>query len=111
MPERVVGVVGGGLMGSGIAEVSARSGCETLVMEPGQQYLDAARSRLEQSLARALARQKLTESAADEIRGRVGFTTELGDLAQCDVVIEAVPEKVELKREVFAELDRICQAD
>ncbi len=111
MPEHIVGVVGGGLMGSGIAEVTARCGCETVVVEPSKQHLEGAQHRFQQSLAHALERKKLTESGVDQVRERVRFSTKLQDLARCDIVIEAVPEKVELKREVFAKLDEICPPD
>src|ERR1700694_747864 len=102
-----IGVVGGGLMGSGIAEVAARAGLKTLVREPGE-YLDMARARVERSLSSAVERGKATEEERDAALSRITFTDSIDDLAECPVVVEAVPEKLELKQEIFAELDRVC---
>ncbi|MHB8510505.1 MAG: 3-hydroxyacyl-CoA dehydrogenase family protein [Candidatus Dormibacteria bacterium] len=104
-----IGVVGGGLMGSGIAEVSARAGIQTVIREVNPEALDFARSRIERSLSSAVNRGKATESDRATALGRITFTNSLADLEECDIVVEAVPEKLELKREVFAELDRVCR--
>jgi 3-hydroxybutyryl-CoA dehydrogenase len=103
-----VGVVGGGLMGSGIAEVCARAGLETVVREPGEAWLERARERVDKSLASAERREKITSADAGSARERISYTTGWDEFVDCDVVIEAVPEKVDLKREVFTELDRVC---
>src|ERR1700730_4915759 len=88
-----IGVVGGGLMGSGIAEVAARAGLTTLVREPAE-YLAAARPRVQRSLASAVERGKATEEQRAEALSRIHFTESLADLADCPIVIEAVPEKL-----------------
>src|SRR4030081_2773644 len=103
-----IGIVGGGLMGSGIAEVAARAGLTTLVREPAE-YLDLARARVEKSLAAAVKRGKIGDEEKAAAISRITFTDSIGDLAECDVVVEAVPEKLELKQRVFAELDRVCR--
>jgi 3-hydroxybutyryl-CoA dehydrogenase len=107
-PIKKVGVVGCGLMGSGIAEVTARAGYETVVREVDESLLARGRDRLEQSMATAVEREKLTEAEREAALGRLRFTTSLEDLAECDIVLEAATENVDLKKALFAELDRIC---
>ena len=108
MPIERVGVVGFGLMGSGIAQVCAQAGLETVVREVGHEFLDKGFGRVEGSLARIVKAGKMTEEEAEAIRGRMRGTTSLADLAGCDLIIEAVIEKIEAKKEVFGELDRVC---
>ncbi|MGI8609889.1 MAG: 3-hydroxybutyryl-CoA dehydrogenase [Candidatus Dormibacteria bacterium] len=103
-----LGVVGGGLMGSGIAEVAARSGLSTLIREPTEELLQGARKRLERSMDSAVRRGKLSRDDHAAALGRIAFVTRFEDLADCDVVVEAVPEKLDLKREIFAALDDAC---
>jgi 3-hydroxybutyryl-CoA dehydrogenase len=106
-----VGVLGGGLMGSGIAEVSATSGLEVTLREIDDDALASARDRIDRSVARAVKSGKLTDEAATDARERIRFTTELGDLAAADLVIEAVPEDVELKTSVLAAVAEVVPAD
>lgn len=108
MKIETVGVAGCGLMGSGIAEVSARAGCRVVVREVDDAALDAGRVRVEKSLGRAVSKGKLDEAARDETLARVAFTTFLDDLAECDLVIEAIVESLDAKHELFAALDRAC---
>lgn len=108
MKIETVGVAGCGLMGSGIAEVSARAGCRVVVREVDAAASDAGRARVEKSLARAVSKGKLDETARDETLARVAHTTSLDDLAECDLVIEAVVESLDAKNEFFAGLDRAC---
>lgn len=105
-----VGVVGCGLMGSGIAETCARAGYEVVVREVNQELLDKGFDRIRKSVGRAMERGKLAPEDAEALWGRLQGTTELDDLASCDLVIEAVTEKMEVKKEVFAYLDRILPA-
>lgn len=102
-----VGVVGCGLMGSGIAEVCARAGCSVTVVEERQEALDGGRQRLEKSLVRAEAKGKLESAAA--MLGSMEFTTDLSALADRELVIEAIHEDEHLKITLFADLDRIVQ--
>jgi 3-hydroxybutyryl-CoA dehydrogenase len=102
-----VGVVGGGIMGSGIAEVAARSGAEVLVREISDDAVQAARQRIETSLARAVRTGKLAAEQSAQLRDRIGFTCELADLADREVVIEAAVEDEREKVAIFAALGRI----
>jgi 3-hydroxybutyryl-CoA dehydrogenase len=94
-------------MGSGIAEVAARAGSDVLLSEPTQELLDKARQRIEASLDRAVERQKLSESERDAALGRITFTTDLGEFEDRQLVIEAVTEDEDLKKEIFRRLDDI----
>jgi 3-hydroxybutyryl-CoA dehydrogenase len=104
-----IGVVGCGLMGSGIAEVAARSGYETIVREMTAELVAKGRARVEKSMQKAVERGKLAAADRDAAAGRLHFTAALDDLADCDVVIEAATESPDLKKQVFAALDRACK--
>ncbi len=106
-----VGIVGGGQMGAGIAEVCAKGGVDVVVREISQDAAAAGEARIETSLDRAVGRGKLEQSEADSIIGRVRFTTDLDAMFDRQLVIEAVIEHEPLKREIFIELDRIVAAD
>jgi 3-hydroxybutyryl-CoA dehydrogenase len=108
---RKVGVVGLGTMGAGIAQVSVQSGHETIGRELSGELGERGRATIERYLTRGVEKGRLSESECDAALGRLTLTTELADLADCDLVIEAVLEELELKREVFAELDRATRAD
>lgn len=108
MAIRRVGVVGCGVMGSGIAEVCARAGYEVVVREVTRDLLDRGLARIDASLARAHERGKITEEAARQARGAIRGTTSLADLAGSDLVIEAVIEKMAEKQAVMRELDGLC---
>jgi 3-hydroxybutyryl-CoA dehydrogenase len=104
-----VGILGSGIMGSGIAEVAAKSGFEVVLRSRKQETADAMVASLEKSLARQVERGKLEQAAADEVRGRVSATDHLGALVDCDLVIESVVEDLEVKRGLFAELDSVVK--
>jgi 3-hydroxybutyryl-CoA dehydrogenase len=106
---RTVGVVGCGLMGSGIVEVCARAGMDVRYLEPTAELVAAGRRRIEASLERALQRAKLTEAERAAVLGRITGTTELADLAEVDLVIEAATEDRETKLEVFRRLDGVVR--
>ena len=103
-----VGVVGLGTMGAGIAEVFAREGLQVVGVEPTEEALESGRGHLRHSTDRAVRRGKLTEADRDTLVGRVRFTTTMEDLAEVDLVVEAVPERLDLKQEIFAAMDKIC---
>jgi 3-hydroxybutyryl-CoA dehydrogenase len=105
-----VGVVGLGTMGAGIAEVFARSGLSVLAVEKDEAALAVGRGHLEGSTARAVRRGKLTEQEQRELLGRITFHTDLAELTGVDLVVEAVPERLDLKRALFARLDELCAA-
>jgi 3-hydroxybutyryl-CoA dehydrogenase len=106
-----VGVVGCGLMGSGIAEVCARAGLDVMVREVNEAAAEAGRARLVKSLDRGLSAGKLTEDERDAAVSRLAFTTELADLADRQLVVEAVVEDESMKVGIFQELDRVVSGD
>jgi 3-hydroxybutyryl-CoA dehydrogenase len=108
---RTVGVVGCGLMGSGIAEVAARAGQRVVYLESSDELVDAGRHRIETSMQRAVERGKLDAVGRDEILGRISGTTEPNDLADVDLVIEAATEDAETKRGIFARLDELTRPE
>jgi 3-hydroxybutyryl-CoA dehydrogenase len=108
---KTVGVVGMGTMGAGIAEVLARTGLDVVAVEADENGLARGRGHLEHSTGRALQRGKLDETARRELLGRIRFTTTLADLADVDLVVEAVPERLDLKGRIFTELDGIVRND
>lgn len=105
-----VGVVGAGLMGSGIAEVCARAGLDVLVTEANGPALDAGRARIESSLDRAVSKGKMSQEDRDAAAGRLRYTTDIGDFADRQLVAEAVAEDEALKLEVFAALDKAVES-
>lgn len=107
MEIRKVGVVGCGTMGSGICEVCSRSGFEVIFSEISADAVAAGRERIENSVERAVERGKLERAEADEVLGRISSTTDNADLAECELVFEAVPEKLDIKKALFGELDGI----
>jgi 3-hydroxybutyryl-CoA dehydrogenase len=106
-----VGVVGLGTMGAGITEVFARSGIEVIAVETDDATLARGRATVVGSTGRAVARGKLTVADRDALLARIRFVVGLDHLRDVDLVIEAVPEHLELKQSVFAELDRVCKPD
>jgi 3-hydroxybutyryl-CoA dehydrogenase len=104
-----VGIVGSGIMGSGIAEVAARAGIEVVLRSRAQSTADAMVAGLEKSLAKQVERQKLDAADRDATLSRVRAVTDLGELADCDLVIESVVEDLEAKKHLFNELDRVCR--
>ena len=108
---RRVGVVGCGTMGSGICEVVARSGFDVRFAEMSEEAERAGRERIERSVGRAVKRGKLEQDEADTLLSHISSTTDLAQLADCDLVFEAVPEKLELKRQTFAALDEVLKAE
>jgi 3-hydroxybutyryl-CoA dehydrogenase len=103
-----VGVVGCGLMGAGIAQVSASAGFSTVVREVTPELLDKGLKGIEKNLARLVEKGTITEAEKSETRGRLKGTTAIDDLKDCDLVIEAIIEQLSAKRELFAALDRLC---
>jgi 3-hydroxybutyryl-CoA dehydrogenase len=103
-----VGVVGCGLMGSGIAQVSAQAGYGVVVRDVEQKFLDAGVGRIEKFLSGAVERGKITEDDKNGSLGRIKGTLAIEDLKDCDIIVEAVPEDAAAKRDVFQTLDGLC---
>jgi 3-hydroxybutyryl-CoA dehydrogenase len=108
---RKVGVLGTGTMASGIAEVCGKAGYEVVVRGRSSEKADQAVAAVGKSLGKAVERGKLEESVRDDIMARYTATAEIADLADCDIVIEAVAEELDVKRALFAELDEVCKPD
>src|SRR3972149_824191 len=106
-----IGVVGAGVMGSGIAQVAAGAGLRVVLVDVAQEALDKALGAVGERLARLTEKGKLSPAERDAILGRIEATLDLGRLADADLVIEAVPEVPDLKMELFGKLDRICRPD
>ncbi len=110
MAIQKVGVVGCGLMGSGIAQVCAAAGFATVVREVAPELVQKGLKGIEKNLARLVEKGALTDAASGEIRGRLTGTTVIDDLKDCDLVIEAIIEQLPAKKELFRALDDICPA-
>ena len=106
-----VGVVGLGTMGAGIAQVSVQAGFETVGREVTDELAQRGRATIDRYLTRGVEKGRMSAHERDAALARLSLTTALSDLADCDLVIEAVLEELPLKREVFAELDRVCRPD
>jgi len=106
-----VGVVGCGLMGHGITQVCAQVGWDVVVREVSQEKLDAGIGKIEKQLGKAVERGKVEQADADAIRDRIEPTTDYADLAECDLVIEAITEDLEAKLEMWREVDGVVKPD
>jgi 3-hydroxybutyryl-CoA dehydrogenase len=106
-----VGVVGLGAMGAGIAQLCIEAGVDTVGREVSMELAEQAQGRISHFLTRKVEKGQLEQGARDEAVGRLTLTSELADFAGCDLVIEAIVEELQPKRELFAELDRICRPD
>jgi len=108
MEIKRVGVIGCGFMGSGITQVSAQAGYEVIVSDVSQAVLNKGLSSIDYYLGRAVEKGKLAKQDKEAVLSRIKGTTEIKGLAGCDLVIEVVPEELELKKKVFSELDKVC---
>lgn len=111
MAIQTVGIVGSGIMGSGIAEVAAKAGHTVVLRSRKRETADAMVAGLEKSLNKQVDKGRLSEEDRDAVLGRVSATDQIGDLADCDLVIESVVEDLAIKKALFAELDAAVKAD
>jgi len=119
MNIKKVGVVGCGLMGHGIVQVAAQGGCEVIALETEQAFLDKGLARIQKSVAKLASKQvekgKLDEAKAKEFvdgtLGRIKGSTNKADLADCDLIIEAIVENLDIKKSLFAELGKLCKPE
>ena len=109
MELKQIGVVGCGLMGSGIAEVCARAGYQVTVREINEALLQKGLGHIQKSLGKAVARSKITQEQADQALANIQGTVDLADFADCDLVVEAAVENMDIKKDVFAKLDKIAK--
>ncbi|HJX03105.1 MAG TPA: 3-hydroxybutyryl-CoA dehydrogenase [Dehalococcoidia bacterium] len=108
MELKTAGVVGAGLMGSGIAQTMAQSGFQTIISEINQQLLDKGLGMIKNNLSNAVAKGKIQQADMDAVLGRIKGTTNVKDFKDCDLIVEAAVENMDLKKKIFAELDQIC---
>jgi 3-hydroxybutyryl-CoA dehydrogenase len=111
MAIKSVGIVGCGLMGHGIAQVAAQAGYDVTVSDVSQEKLDSGLGKIKKQLGRAVEKGRMEQSQADEVLGRIKPTLANDDFADCDLVIEAITEDLETKREMWQELDRIVKEE
>jgi 3-hydroxybutyryl-CoA dehydrogenase len=103
-----VGVVGAGIMGAGIVQVCAQSGYEVVVSEINNELLQKGIGTVDFFLGKAVQKEKITAADKDEIMGRIQGTTDPGEFKDCDLIVEAIIENLELKKQIFKQLDEIC---
>ncbi|WP_117591303.1 3-hydroxyacyl-CoA dehydrogenase family protein [Haloprofundus halophilus] len=108
---RTVGVVGAGTMGNGIAQVAATAGYDVVMRDLKQEFLDRGFSAIDDSLSRFVSKEKMDADEAEAVQSRIEGTTELSDLADCDLVIEAAVENMDIKQDIFADLDEVVPDD
>jgi 3-hydroxyacyl-CoA dehydrogenase len=111
MVVKKVGVIGCGLMGHGIAQVAAQAGCEVVAQETEQGALDKGIGRIRKSLDKLVSKERMTQTDADAAFGRITGTLELSDLADCDLVVEAIVEDLGVKNTLFGELGQLCKPE
>jgi 3-hydroxybutyryl-CoA dehydrogenase len=104
-----VGVLGAGLMGHGIAQIAAQAGWDVVLREVDQAHLDKGIGRIEKQLGRAVEKERIDQSEADAVRGRIHGTLDYGDFADCDLVVEAITEDLQMKLDMWRELDGIVK--
>jgi 3-hydroxybutyryl-CoA dehydrogenase len=103
-----IGVVGAGQMGNGIVQVAASKGYNVIMRDIDQQFIDTGMGRIQKNLNWLVDNQKMTDEDRQKVLERIKTTLEVNDLKDCDLIIEAIPERIELKQELFQELDKIC---
>jgi len=108
MEIKKVGVVGCGIMGSGIAQVCAQFGYNVVVSEISNELLNKGLKSIDSILSRSVDKGKISQQDKESILVRIKGTTDIGDFSECDLVIEAVPEDIDIKRAIFAQLDKVC---
>ena len=111
MEIKAVGVVGCGIMGTGIAQVCAQSGYQVVISEINNELLTKGLSAIDKTLSKAVEKGKLSPPDKDAITGRIKGTTSIGDFASCELVVEAVVEDIGIKKKVFTDLDGVCPPD
>lgn len=109
MNIKTIGVIGAGIMGSGIAQVAARAGFGVIMRDIEDAFVSRGLNTIRKNIDREVQKNRLTREEADAVLGRLRGTTDMGDLSECDLVIEAAVEKMELKKNIYRELDKICR--
>jgi len=105
---KTVGVIGAGIMGSGIAQVAARAGYNVIMRDINDTFVSRGLGIIKKNIDRELQKNRISREEADGLMGRLTGTTDIGDMARCDIVIEAAVEKMDLKKQIYLELDSVC---
>lgn len=111
MTIKLVGVIGAGTMGAGIAQVAAQAGYQVIMRDIKEDFVNRGTAVIQKSLDRLVKKEKLSRAQADDVLNSIKGTTNLEDLADCDFIIEAVIENMELKKELYGQLDQICKPE
>ncbi len=111
MDIKIVGVLGAGTMGNGIAHVFAKAGYQVLLRDVEQRFLDRAVDTISKNLEREVSKNKITGEQRSQALGRIQPAVGRAGLAECDFIVEAATEKFEIKAELFRELDRVCRPE
>ena len=106
-----IAVIGAGQMGNGIAQVAASAGYEVLMIDIKEEYVDRGMATIQKSLSKLVSKERISQSDADDTLARISTTTDRGECADVDLVVEAVPEILDLKTSIFSELDKICKPE
>ena len=106
-----IAVLGAGQMGNGITQVAAAAGYNVTMIDIQQEYVDKGLATIERSLGKLVSKERMSQEDADATLARISLSTDRADCADCDLVVEAVPEIVDLKTSIFAELDSICKPE
>ena len=106
-----IAVIGAGQMGNGIAQVAASAGYEVLMIDIKEEYVDRGMATIQKSLSKLVSKERISQSDADDTIARISTTTDRGQCADVDLVVEAVPEILDLKISIFSELDEICKPE
>ena len=106
-----IAVIGAGQMGNGIAQVAASAGYEVLMVDIKEEYVDRGMATIQKSLSKLVSKERISQSDADDTLARISTTTDRGECADVDLVVEAVPEILDLKTSIFSELDKICKPE
>ncbi len=106
-----IGVIGCGTMGGGVAQVASEAGFDVTVMEIEEKFLTSGMKKIDKFLSKSVEKEKITAQQKDDILKRIKGTLDINDLAQCDLIVEAAIEDLQMKRELFQKLDEICKDD
>lgn len=109
--SEIIGVIGAGTMGNGIAQTAAKAGFRVVMCDVSQEAVDSGFNNIDKSLDRFIKKEVMTPEEKSEVLGRITKTTSLDDLKDCDLVVEAATEKYEIKKQIFERLDEICRPD
>lgn len=108
MDIKTIGIIGAGQMGNGIAQVAAQAGLNVILRDVDQKFIDSGMERIQKNLNWLVDNQKMTDDDRQKVLDKIKTTLELNDMKDCDLIVEAIPEKIELKKELFQDLDKLC---